>query len=167
MKCNIVLLVASLTTTGLSARAGIDLSKLPSPAAQQGVTYEKDIRLLFEASCVRCHSGDRPKAGLRLNSLEGVLHGSKDGKVVVPGSSEKSPLVVAVSRLDPKMIMPPPPRQPRRGRAGGSTDSPPNGTAPANGGDHQPPQRPMPPPPKPLTPQQVGLIRAWIDQGAK
>src|SRR6185369_10992884 len=69
-------LVASTSAT----RAEVDLSKLPPPAARKGVTYEKDIHPLFEASCIRCHSGDKPKAGLRLDTLESVLKGSKEGK---------------------------------------------------------------------------------------
>src|SRR6266516_937493 len=68
----------------------LDVSKLPPPAAKKGLTYVKDIRPFFEASCFRCHGDDRPKGGLRLNSLEAVLKGGEDGKVVVPGDSKKS-----------------------------------------------------------------------------
>jgi len=44
----------------------LDLSKLPTPADKKGVTYVRDIRPLFEASCFRCHGEDRQKGELRL-----------------------------------------------------------------------------------------------------
>jgi len=167
--------ISLLTTSTLTAFAGPDISKLPPPSKQQNITYAKDIKPLFEASCVRCHSGDRAKAGLHLDSLEGVLKGTKEGKVIAPGKSEQSDLVIAVARLDEKPAMPPM-RGPGRGGPGG-----PGG--PAGSGGQKPPGAPSGapsggpgaggpgfqkgPPPKPLTPDQVSLVRGWIDQGAK
>ena len=95
--------------------ADIDLTKLPSPSTKTGLTYAKDIRPILEATCFRCHGeGDRPRAGLRLDSLASVLKGSDNGKVVESGSSAKSLLVIAVSGLDEEKAMPP-----RRGGRGG------------------------------------------------
>ena len=142
----------------------IDVSKLPPASAQQGVTFEKDVLPLLKASCVRCHGEQRAKENLRLDSLEAVLKGGKDGKMVVAGDSKQSLLFAAAAQIDDKIAMPPK-RRPRGGPPAGS---------PANGG--QPPAQPGGqdggpgrggPPPKPLTAEQVGLIRAWIDQGAK
>jgi hypothetical protein len=166
MNATSVLIFAGVLAAGSVPAADVDVSKLPPPAARQGVTFDKDIHRLFEASCVRCHSGERPKAGLKLDRLENVLKGSKDGKVVIPGNSAKSQLVIAVARLDDKTAMPPKPRGPRRDGA-----NPGNPPQPVSGGATNPPgggpQRSMMPPPKPFTPEQVGLVRAWIDQGAK
>ena len=118
-----------------------EVSKLPPPAKTTGVTYTKDIRPMFEASCFRCHSGDRPKAGLRLDSLDSVLKGSREGRVIIPGESEHSALVIAVARLDEESAMPPKGRAggPRGGpgRPGGGGGAPPN--APGGGG-FQPPK---------------------------
>ena len=175
MKSTTALFVLGLAAIGLPVIAAtVDLSKLPQPSDKKGVTYGNDIRPIFETSCFRCHGAERPpKAGLRLDSLEGVLKGTKEGKVIVPGKSEKSQLVIAVARLDEEMAMPPKPKQGRPGGPGGpppsaSGDGRPPG---ANGpGGAQPPGGPpggMGPMPKPLTPEQVGLIRAWVDQGAK
>ena len=162
-------LVASTSAT----RAEVDLSKLPPPAARKDVTYEKDIHPLFEASCIRCHSGDKPKAGLRLDTLESVLKGSKEGKVVIAGKSKESPLVIAVSQLDEEMAMPPK-FKPGKGGPGGGHGKPPEGGSTGDkppGGNGGPGGGPrgggFGPPPKPLTAEQVGLVRAWIDQGAK
>jgi hypothetical protein len=183
MKHTCALLFVGLVTTG-TVLAEPDLSKLPPASTKEGVTYQTDIRPLFEASCVRCHGGERPKAGLHLDSLESVLKGSKDGKVITPGDSTKSILVIAVSRIDPKKAMPPNPRRGRgRDRAGGpggpgasagpeGPGGPPPFAPNENGMTNRPPGGGPPrgmqgPPPKPLTPEQVGLVRAWIDQGAK
>ena len=157
----------------------IDPAKLPPPSTQKGVTFAKDIRPLLEAACVRCHGDEKQKAELRLDSLEAVLKGSENGKVVIPGDSAKSLLVIASSRLDEESAMPPRRRvrelvaQGTRG-AGGSngqnqadraTPLPPVAAAPGpgDGGRASNGEQPS----KPLTPEQVGLVRAWIDQGAK
>src|SRR5262245_44676400 len=95
----------------------IDVSKLPPASSAKGVTYAKDIRPLLEASCFRCHGDQRPKGGLKLNTLEGVLHGGEDGKVITPGDSKKSLLVIAVARIDEETAMPPK-RGPGRGPGG-------------------------------------------------
>src|SRR4051794_22419066 len=172
MKTTSALLIAALAAFSYSAMAAeSDLSKLPPAAKKEGLTYAKDVRPIFETSCFRCHGDQRPKAGLRLDSLEGVLKGSKDGKVIIPGKSQESQLVLAVARLDEKKAMPPKPRQGRPGGPGGPGGPPPG--APADGkAPAHPEGQPgggggMPPMPKPLTAEQVGLIRAWVDQGAK
>ena len=119
--------------------------------------------------------------------------GGEYGPVLKVGDSANSVIVKAVSQLDPEMAMPPN-RYGRRGPGGpnapgGGFDRPPgsntpNMPPPGGGGpggfggpggpngpggpgpDGQSPRR-FGPPPKPLTAEQVGLIRAWIDQGAK
>jgi len=197
---------AGLVALRVSA-APADWSKLPPASTETGVTFEKDIAPIFKDSCVRCHGAERPRAQLRLDTLEGVLKGTKDGPVVTVGDSANSQIVKAISQLDPQMAMPPKPRGPRGPRpmgtnapamqphdgapaggpeAGGPPPPPPNGAdqaagGPPPGGPGGPPPggdggpqgangqrpRPMGPLPKPLTAEQVGLVRAWIDQGAK
>ena len=172
--------------------ADLDLSKLPPPSDKKGLTYATDIQPIFKGSCLGCHGPERHRGGLRLDNLEGVLKGSDDGKVVVPGKSEKSDLVIAVARIDPEKAMPPTRKPGGRGPGGpGGTNGPAGGPRPGGppppggfaggpppGGPGGPPpggpggpgpggRGPQGPPPKPLTPEQVGLIRAWIDQGAK
>lgn len=173
MKNATVFLWAPFMIVSLSVVAGPpDLSKLPPAATQKGVTYAKDIRPIFENSCFRCHGMERPKAGLRLDSLDGVLRGSKDGQVVIPGHSEKSPLVIAVARVDEEKAMPPKPKQWGHGPgpgpgSTGAPGAPPNSQNPPSPPPGGQPRGGMPAPPKPLTAEQVGLIRAWVDQGAK
>ena len=136
----------------------VDTSKLPPASTQQGVTFDKDIQPLFKASCVRCHSGDKPRAAYKLDTRENVLKDGRDGAMVVTGDSKNSLLVVAASRTNPRLAMPPQPR----GRPGGGPPPGAGTNGPAGSESHGPPA-----PPPPLTADQVGLVRAWIDQGAK
>ncbi len=162
----------------------LDVSKLPPAADKKGLTYAKDIRSIFQASCLRCHGEERPKGDLRLDSLEAVLKGGKDGKVVIPGSSKKSPLVFAVAQVNEDLAMPPKRGPGGRGGPGGPGNRPPGGPGGGNPPPGGPPGGPAGPggpggprgpggfggggpPPKPLTTEQVALVRAWIDQGAK
>jgi len=132
----VTLAATFVLTAVVSAEDATPTATLPPAASKTGVTYATDIKPIFEASCVKCHSGDRPKARLSLDTLEGVLKGTKQGKIVTAGDSANSLIVKAVAHMtkDPDGWMPPP-----NNRAGI----------------------------KPLTPEQIGLIRAWIDQGAK
>jgi mono/diheme cytochrome c family protein len=130
--------IALTATFGLAIDAAAQdaAGTLPPASTKQGVTYATDIKAILDASCAKCHSGDKPKARLKLDSLEDALKGGKDGKVITPGDSANSFVVKSVAHLtaDHDTWMPP-----LNNRAGI----------------------------KPLTPEQIGLIRAWIDQGAK
>ena len=123
-------------TFGLALAAAADTTPLPPASTKTGVTYATDIKPVLDASCVKCHSGEKPKARLRLDTLENVLKGSKDGKILTAGDSANSFVVKCVAHTtdDHDSWMPPLHNK-------------------ANIG--------------PLTPEQIGLIRAWIDQGAK
>ncbi len=183
----------------------VDISKLPPAADQKGVTYAKDIKPLFEASCIRCHGEERQKGDLRLDSLEAVLKGGEAGKLVIPGDSKKSLLLASAAQLNDDIAMPPKRRPGGPGGRGpggpggpggfGPGGGPPPGGPGGGGGGNGPggPGGPPPggpggpgfggpgpggfggpggpggfgPPPKALTKEQVALVRAWIDQGAK
>ena len=178
MKSALIIAAAGFAAAQLSA-APVDWSKLPPASTATVVTFDKDIAPILKESCVRCHGAERPRAQLRLDSLEGVMKGTKQGSILTAGDSANSLLVKAVSQLDPETAMPPKPRA-RRGPGGpmgtntpampppGGGNRPPGGPQGTNGpGSFQSRLRPLGPPPKPLTAEQVGLVRAWIDQGAK
>jgi hypothetical protein len=175
MKHRLALAVASALLFAGSALAAehhtdlskIDTSKLPPASSKADVTFAKDIQPMLKESCVRCHGENRPKGGLRLDSREGVLKGSHDGKVLESGKSKESLIVIAAARIDDETAMPPK-RGP--GKGGGRPGGPPQGGS-TNNPAGRPPGGPGGagnfPPPKHLTTDQVGLLRAWIDQGAK
>ena len=105
--------------------------EIPPASKKTGVTYDKDIKPIFEKSCFECHGEKKQKGKLRLDTLAFTLKGGENGKAITPGKSADSTLVKAVARLVEDDAMPP------EGKS------------------------------KPLTAEQIGLIRAWIDQGAK
>src|SRR6266496_4384714 len=144
MKTKSALILVGLALVNLPVTADdkwdvskLDLGKLPPAAEQKGVTYAKDIRPLLEASCFRCHGEERQKGELRLDSLEAVLKGGEDGKVIVPGASKKSLLVIAASRIDDETAMPPKPKPGGPGGPGGQGNRPPGG--PGGGPGNRPP----------------------------
>lgn len=117
------------------AQTKIDKTKLPPAADKKGVTFAADVKPIFEKACVKCHGAEKPKARLRLDTLEGTLKGGDNGKVIEAGKSADSALVHNVAWLgDEDYFMPP------KGNKAGIAQ---------------------------LTKEEVGLIRAWIDQGAK
>lgn len=133
------LAIAATIAIGLATACADDSSSaptLPPASTRSGVTYATDIKPIFMANCMPCHSSTgpkKPKAGLALDSLAAALKGGRDGKVLKPGDSAHSDLVLSVAHVgnDPDSFMP-------KGKNA-----------------------------RMLSPEKVGLIRAWIDQGAK
>lgn len=163
----------------------LDVSKLPPASTKANVTYATDIQPIFEKACFRCHGQEKQKGDLELDTLAAALKGGEDGKVIIPGDSKASLLVAAIAQVSDEVAMPPKHKGGRGGGPGGhggppgdGHDGPPPG-GPDGGNPPPPPQDGGPNgprgdhaggpggPPKPLTAEQVGLVRAWIDQGAK
>lgn len=128
--------------------------KIPPLSAQTNVTYANDIRPIFAASCFACHGQTRQQRHLRLDSLEAVLKGCEDGPVIFPGKSDQGDLILEVCGLGDHDMPPYPSAPPLLSRERYTNVPPPVGV---DGG----------PVPKPLTAEQIGLIRAWVAQGAK
>jgi hypothetical protein len=127
-------LIGALGVSFLAGATDIDTSKLPPPSTKQGLTFDKDIKPLFDKSCVECHSAEKPKGKLRLDTLALTLKGGVDGKVLEPGKSASSFLVANIAFLGDEDDFMPPPKEKKY--------------------------------PK-FTAEEVGIVRAWIDQGAK
>ena len=134
MTKNLLLTLAATLVVTTAVRA--QDTTLPPASDKKDVTYVTDIKPIFEASCVKCHSGDKPKARLHMDTLAGVLKGTKQGKILTPGDSANSFIIKSVAHAvkDTDAWMPP-----LHNKAGIL----------------------------PLTPEQIGLLRAWIDLGAK
>lgn len=65
--------------------------------AQDPVDFQSEVLPILESKCVGCHGPDDHFNNLRLDSKEGILKGGKNGKVVVAGEPEKSPMYVRTS----------------------------------------------------------------------
>jgi hypothetical protein len=99
-------LLAAILPFSLAAAEAVDESKLPPPAAVT-VDFARDIKPIFEQSCLRCHGAERPKSNFRLTDRESALKGGATGVDLIPGQSAKSLLIRYVARLVEDMEMPP------------------------------------------------------------
>ena len=135
MTTKTLILTFALSTFTMSVfAADPDISKLPPAAKKAGVTFDADIKPIIEKSCLKCHSGEKPKGKFRVDTKENILKGADGEKVVEVGNSAKSEMIHVVADLVADEEMPPLDKR-----------------------DKYPA----------LTKDQIGLLRAWIDQGAK
>ena len=84
---------------GLSA-LGAAKPEASSREAAESPVFATRIRPLLAARCYQCHGPDLQQNGLRLDSLAAILEGSVNGRVVMPGDSEKSRLVRRLMGLE-------------------------------------------------------------------
>src|SRR5665213_2209031 len=122
------LFATSLLFSTLPVLAAFDPASLP-PAATNTVDFARDIQPILERSCLKCHSGEKPKGKFLLTTRDMALKGGQDQVDIISGQSAKSTLIQFVARVISDSEMPP-----------------------TGKGD-------------PLAVKEVGLLRAWIDQG--
>lgn len=81
---------------------------IPPPAEKPNVTYNIDIKPIFEASCIECHGEKKQKGELRLDSKEATIKGGEEGPIFEVGKSGESILIETISRVgDEENWMPP------------------------------------------------------------
>ena len=103
-------------------------AKTLPPPVNHKIDFAREIKPIFEASCIKCHGRGRTKGEFSIESRDTLLKGGDSGPAIVPGKSAESRVIELVAGLDPDSVMP------QKGKR--------------------------------LTPEQIGLLRAWIDQGA-
>jgi hypothetical protein len=80
----------------------------PPPHAD-AVDFARDVRPVLERSCVGCHGPQRARSHFRVDSRDALLKGGDTGEAaVVPGHSDRSPLLRYVSGPGGDLEMPPP-----------------------------------------------------------
>jgi len=77
----------------------------PAAPSSASVDFEKQVKPIFEKSCVSCHRSGNAKSGLALDSLQSILEGGqKSGPAVLPRNSNESPLVLFIQgKKKPRM----------------------------------------------------------------
>ncbi len=80
----------------------------PDPGVTAAVEhFEAHVRPLLAEHCIECHSGEKPKGDLRLDTVEGLRAGAAGEPIFVAGDLENSLMVEAVRYEDPFTAMPP------------------------------------------------------------
>ncbi len=99
---------------GIWSLIGIWLLELGSScsvfaADTNSISFDRDVRPIFEQSCFRCHGPEKPKSDFRLDLRSEALKGGDDNtNDIVPGHGDQSKLIRYASGLDPAIQMPPP-----------------------------------------------------------
>jgi hypothetical protein len=98
-------LPAPTTTRGVTsvpAPLPTETETLPSPTdtailpAAADASFAAQILPILTSRCQRCHGGDRTENGLDLRIYSGIMAGSVNGPVVIPGSSATSRLAQVI-----------------------------------------------------------------------
>jgi hypothetical protein len=101
-----VSLVVFASGFSLSA-AETNSGELPPPARGE-IIFDRDVRPVLEASCLRCHGGEKPRSHFRLDDRAAAIRGGDENtNDIVPGNSANSLLIPYVARQVKDMEMPP------------------------------------------------------------
>jgi hypothetical protein len=75
--------------------------------AEDHAFFESKVRPVLVEHCFECHSEEKTKGGLALDTKRGWEKGGDNGPVIVPGKPEESLLIKAVRYHDEDLAMPP------------------------------------------------------------
>jgi hypothetical protein len=71
------------------------------------VDFAHEVVPILRKHCSECHTGDKKKGGLSMNTRASLLEGGENGAVVTAGQAQKSKLLEAIVSADPDLRMPP------------------------------------------------------------
>jgi len=89
--------------------ATADLIVVPAAALADAGSefFESKVRPVLFEHCYECHSGEKTKGGLALDTKQGWEKGGDTGPTIVPGNPDESLLIKAVRYHDEDLAMPP------------------------------------------------------------
>jgi hypothetical protein len=105
-------LIAAAATLAVAGLIGVEITAPSSQAcaAAAKMSFAEDVLPVFRGRCVGCHQPGAEgveKSGLDLTSYEGLMKGTKYGKMVLPGDPESSNLMWLLDwRASPELRMP-------------------------------------------------------------
>lgn len=74
----------------------------------EAFAFANVVRLILKAKCFSCHNEGKKKGGLIMSTKEGLLAGGDEGKIIIAGNPQKSPLLQRVHLpLEDEAHMPP------------------------------------------------------------
>ncbi len=103
-----VALLAALAASGVATQSTHKKPKTKKPVAV--VVHYAQVQKILTVNCVKCHAGEKPRAGIDLQSMAGVMKGGEDGPIVVAGKPADSVLVKAMKGEGARLM---PPRGPK------------------------------------------------------
>ena len=71
------------------------------------VDFAHEVVPILRKHCAECHTGDKRKGSLSMNTRASLLEGGENGVVLVPGQAPKSKLIEVILSADPDVRMPP------------------------------------------------------------
>ena len=75
---------------------------------QEAMAYADIVQPILESRCYSCHGLKKQKGGLRLDDPLHLMHGGKDGVVIIPGQAERSEMIKRLlSPVEEEHHMPP------------------------------------------------------------
>lgn len=92
----LILVGAFLLTIGDMVSERIVNSSEEAYAAEQETSFKDDVLPIFAGYCFSCHQPGgqgQEKSGLDLSTYEGVMRGTKFGRMVIPGDPDASNLM--------------------------------------------------------------------------
>ena len=93
-----------LVLTSCSASSVEGSLRRPDVALVARPTFSKDIQPILNDYCVKCHQPKDAHGRLYLQDYQGLMAGSANGAVVVPGRPEESILVMLMTRETPRSL---------------------------------------------------------------
>src|SRR6185436_16902277 len=74
----------------------VSVAKSAEPDRSGAEFFEKNVRPALVQHCYECHSDQKAKGGLRLDSRGGWSQGGDNGPAIVPGKPDESLLIQAI-----------------------------------------------------------------------
>ena len=86
----------------------IDPANMPWKPLPQRIVFAEEVAPVLTERCVGCHSGQKAKGGLRLDSFQQLIKGGNSGAVLIAGEPGKSMLLryLDLPEDDPKHMPP-------------------------------------------------------------
>ena len=82
--------------------------KKPIPDVQLAVAYTDIVQPIFQTKCYSCHGANKQKGKLRMDQIEMLMKGGKDGVVIEAGKADESELIkrILLEKADEKHMPP-------------------------------------------------------------
>ncbi|MEO6730859.1 MAG: c-type cytochrome domain-containing protein [Ferruginibacter sp.] len=71
----------------------LNMTIKPLPNVQEALVYNDVVKPILQTKCYNCHNANKQKGGLRMDEINDLLKGGKDGKILEPGDAQASEMI--------------------------------------------------------------------------